>query len=196
MKKISFHDSERALKFFGFNALDSLVEVQGNASGGMLEAFGEIKSLRSLSISKPSCPDLSWLRQFNLRALEIAGGSKLRSLTGLEAQCNMEYFRILATRNFSSLEDVSKCGGIKYFMFDECRSIASLEPIRHLKHLELISFLGDTIVEDGRISVIDDLNVLAHVRFCDRKNYDRKSHMFRFDMNLFYEAGRQYWLID
>ena len=193
LKTFRFHDGQLRLSFSNFSAAGSLITVAGNPSAAHIKGLAEVSNLKNLELSSKNLEDLSWLKNFKLKFLDLSGCNKLSKLDGIDTQKDLDFLMFGDSRRILNLNELSTCTSLKFLMFDECGKLDSLTPLAGLHQLNLVSFLGDTNILDGRISAIDECKNLQQVRFVDRKHYDKKKAAYSFSQDYFHAGWKKYF---
>jgi hypothetical protein len=75
------------------------------------------------------------------------------------------------------IQDISLLGeleNIKNLALTDCGEIWSLQSLSKCRFLENISFVGDTVIEDGMLAPLLDIPQLKKMWFADKKHYSHK----------------------
>ncbi len=185
LTNVAFYDVGRKLKLKDARDAIKLSNVSGNASQELIDELSQAPRLSQLCLTSPQFVNLNWLNGFRLVSLVIQRGTKLVDLSGIETQDSLKFLMLQDCRAIKKIDKIGSCSELRFLMLDECGSIESLSALKSLDNLELLSFIGDSIIEDGKISVLDACKKLRHLRFVDRKAYDKKAEAYSFDQQYF-----------
>jgi Leucine-rich repeat (LRR) protein len=154
----------------------------------------QCEALQHLNISRYPYPDISELScRPRLERLQLSG-RKLRSLFGIEECVRLTTLDLFDCPQLRTLQGVAAATSLKEMEFEQCKSLSSLDPLeemeelvslvlndcgriqslrplRQCRNLERLCFTGSTVIDDGDLSVIEQLSKLQVIRFTDRRSY-------------------------
>jgi len=128
--------------------------------------------LRNLEITSRKLKALTGIERLTkLESLDLYNVPFLNSLDGIGACENIEELNIETCRKINSLDDCSRLKNLRKITFSNCSKIKTLKPLVECKKLEEIYFIEDTIVEDGDLSIFEELPELKKMWFANRRHY-------------------------
>ena len=86
--------------------------------------------------------------------MDLAECSKLENLSGVEKSQQLETVELEGCRKLHDISLLSELENIKYLVLTDCGLIRLLQPLASCRLLENVSFVGDTIIEDGMLAPI------------------------------------------
>jgi hypothetical protein len=138
-----------------------------------LKEIGNARALNELTLNGGKVESLEGLECLkDLRLLCLERLKKLHSLNFLDSNSNLRELVIEKCPLINSYDDLSSLSYLAHLGLDQ-KSVPSLEFLRKLKNLESLYF-GNTLVEDGDLSVLLDMPSLKDVQFKNKKNYSHK----------------------
>lgn len=178
-----------------FGALRELEVVKATWAGA-IEGVLECAGLKHLNLSNWPASDLDSLARLTQLAKLLLTSRKLTSLRGIDVLGALEWLDLDSCPKLTSVEGIQACqsiwhleltsckaihkispigelGSLRELHLDENGEIESLEPLRHCRLLERLSFFGTTRVVDGKLSAVEELPRLKTLRFAPRRHYDR-----------------------
>jgi hypothetical protein len=168
--------------------------VKGNFREELWTEFAHCQAMRTLFIYPTrQIKNLDWLAGTSqITALGFAGCSFLSDIRGLQHVPSLEYLKFESCRKLGRLDALASLAMLKGLQLDECGNIESLTPLKKLASLQLLSFLGDTRILDGKLSVLESFSDKLSVRFINHPSYDRLASQFSFDDNAFAQLYTKY----
>ncbi len=189
LKTLKFNISN--LKLIKSEAAKNLTEAHGNFRLDELIELSKTPNLKTLKISNTKFSDLSWLESFDLDALTIARAVNLSDLEAISSQKNLNFLQLETCRKLNHIDSLAEASNLRCLLIDLCGEIQSLQPLQTLSQLEILSLI-DTNVLDGKISALAGNKSLVHMRFSNKKHYDKLSSDYTFDQQYFAKIYRQY----
>jgi hypothetical protein len=186
----SIADRRRSL-VSGVLPMAKLRYAQGNFREELWTEFAHCQAMRTLDI----CPtrqikNLDWLAGAGqITTLAFGTCPFLSDMRGLQHVPSLKYLKFYCCRKLGKLDALAPLTMLEGLQLDECGNIESLAPLKALTSLQLLSFLCETRILDGKISVLESFSDKLSVRFINHPSYDRLASQFNFDKELF---GRLY----
>lgn len=160
-----------------YTQLRGLRTLEANYFAGEDGIFS-LPGLTRLSLSRYPFEDLSPLSALqNLADLELAESRSLRSLKGLE-DLALKRLVVAYCRGLDDITDLARATSLSELIIESCGDVRSLRPISRLKQVTEVDFWG-TRIEDGDLSMLDELPNLRDARFENRRHYNRKRDQYR-----------------
>ncbi|PIE46533.1 MAG: hypothetical protein CSA42_08050 [Gammaproteobacteria bacterium] len=106
-----------------------------------------------------------------LKILDLFNCPKLSSLHGIE---NLASFHTLELENCKKIDDlntISNHNQIEKIVLNSCGKIKTLSPIESCKNLKELTFIENTVIEDGNLTLFNRLPNLKKMLFANRKHY-------------------------
>jgi hypothetical protein len=161
-----------------------------------IKSLLKCSSLKYLNILNWPDENLKNLTSMSRLSKLLLTSRKLASLDGIGSLVALQWLDLHACRRLTKLENITHCQSIIHLEITSCKSvrdispigslgllrelhldnndkIESLMPIRGCNLLERLSFCGNTIILDGKISAIQGMPKLKTLRFAPRRTYDR-----------------------
>lgn len=174
--------------------------LSGSFSNAML--LLECGKLENIKISGFPFIDLTPLSHLPIAELSIMDSSELVSLRGLRSNDKIEYIQLYKCPKLVDITEIASCSGlvavniesckgiymvpelsglndIQMFNISNCSAIKSLLGLKDCTTLESVGFSGDTCIEDGDLSFLDNVVNLKRIGFKDRKHYNRTLESIR-----------------
>ena len=166
------------------------------------ESLFSCSSLRTLNIEKYPYKDFISLNSLNclerlqitskklefvkgveelteLKILDLFDCPKLSSLQGIG---NLAAFHTLELENCKKIYDlnaISNLNQLNKIVLNSCGKIKTLSPIESCKNLEEVTFIEDTVIEDGDLTVYNALPSLKKMWFANRKHYSHSREQIK-----------------
>jgi hypothetical protein len=159
-------------------------------------ALGQLDSLQSIMTSKyDEANMLPLIDHPNLERLTIKDAPRIESLQGITALRSLSNLGIHLARKLTDITDLADatpslaelrfeyCSGIAslgaianqidlcHLGVNDCRSIGSLSPIRHMSKLSVFHAWGSTRIVDNDLTILLQLPLLRELRLKSRKEY-------------------------
>lgn len=163
------------------------------------ESILERSGVESLHLYGYGCSDLRPLHRLTgLRRLELGPARRLESLNGLQdlrrrldmlgvhhapkladvraltdvtGWAELEFY---SCRKLADLSPLRALASLRRLLLVDCGKLRSLQPLRQCRELRTLLFYGSTHVEDGDLSVLEDLPHLEETSFQNRRHYNRR----------------------
>jgi len=114
-----------------------------------------------------------------LENLEIVYANSLEIKNNCPKLESLKKLTLDTCKNINTLNFISKFPNIEYFSFSNCNEIVSLKPLETCKKLEVI-FIGNTIIEDHNLRILEQIPTLKDVFFEEKKEYNMTMDDFKF----------------
>ena len=195
--QLESHD-ESVIDFSGLQNLETCFLIWRSGA----ETVFNCEKLQCLYLYSYPYPDLAGLDSLeSLTSLEVGPAPRLRSLTSLDnslelrklgvyhapnldeigplaSQTELRHLSFESCRGLRRIDPVANCINIRRLDLVDCGTIESLNPIRTLNRLEVLFFYGDTIISDGDLNVLSELQSLQFLSFANRRHYSAKCEEF------------------
>lgn len=106
-----------------------------------------------------------------LRFLGVYRAPRLHNIDSVVSAASLDELELYGCRGLSDVSAIGNLRSLRRLLLIDCGQIASLGPLRRCPKLETLLFYGSTNVEDGKLSVLDNLR---EVSFQNRRHYDRR----------------------
>tara|TARA_R110001606_G_C15224268_1_gene634390 strand:+ start:62 stop:937 length:876 start_codon:yes stop_codon:yes gene_type:complete len=131
--------------------------------------------LQRLQLTSKKLASLSGIEKLtSLSKLDLADCSKLENLSGVEMCQQLETVELEGCKKIQDISLLGELKNIKNLALTNCGKIWSLQSLSKCRFLENISFVGDTVIEDGTLAPLLDIPQLKKMWFADKKNYSHK----------------------
>lgn len=130
-------------------------------------ALGPARRLRSLDGLE---------RMTALTFLGVYHAPRLRDLNAVSAASHLEEIELDGCRAVADVSAIGELPSLRRVLLINCGKILSLCPLRNCAQLQTVLFYGSTIVQDGDLSMLDDLR---EVSFQNRRHYNRRRESLR-----------------
>lgn len=134
-----------------------------------LHALKDLETLKLTSEKLSSLNGASMLGE--LVTLDLFRCTKLETLEGIQGAAKIVNLELDSCKNINSVEPLSKLRSLRRIAINNCGNIKSLLPLTSCKELKELFFIENTIIEDGDLSVFQNLSKLTTMWFSDRKHY-------------------------
>jgi Leucine-rich repeat (LRR) protein len=170
--------SERMNSTFG--ALGHLLSAHVYGAGDAeIRSFAELHSLQKLTLSSCKASSLpEELAGDRLTALAVRRAPRLDNFSTISRFVNLESLTIVQCSRLAEIDFVASLGRLRSLNISENGKIRSLQPMVSCKDLETLYFYGSTTVEDGDLSVLDQLPHLTRAHFQPRRHYKNTPPQF------------------
>ena len=157
------------LEYFGANSnLETL---------HFLNALSNIKKIFLFTKKLNSFDGITNLHK--LENLEIVYANNLEIKNNCPKLESLKKLTLDTCKNINTLNFISKFPNIEYLSFSNCNEIVSLKPLETCKKLEVI-FIGNTIIEDHNLRILEQIPTLKDVFFEEKKEYNMTMDDFKF----------------
>lgn len=109
----------------------------------------------------------------NLTKLAVYHAPRLRDLNALREVPLLVELELYSCRSVADLSAIGDLRRLTSLLLIDCGRVASLKPLQNCPELQVVLFYGSTNVEDGDLSVLDDVRV-RKVSFQNRRHYNRR----------------------
>jgi hypothetical protein len=187
--------SKDQVEFHAFLALRDvfLADLKGK------ESILERPSVQSLHLYGYPYSDLHPLHRLTgLRCLELGPARRLESLDGLQilrqrldmlgvhhapeladvqaltevpGLTELEFY---SCRRLADLSPLQALASLRRLLLVDCGKLRSLRPLRQCRELRTLLFYGSTKIEDGDLSVLEELPHLEETSFQNRRHYNKR----------------------
>jgi hypothetical protein len=173
-----------------------------------LRGLGSCTKLQSLTLTnyKPSNKDLTMLPKLEMLQELSLFVTNITTLGGIEKYRNLEKLSLFRAVKLETIEALNYDDQLKDLEIENCKyirdyevlknninlgrlkilnsgTIKSLSFVQALTKLTFLSF-QDTVVEDGDISILDDIGYKGFVGFNDKKHYSLRMKHFELQNNV------------
>lgn len=163
----------KAKTIFSCSSL-SLLNIVNYPSGDLTD-IESMKDLQRLQLTSKKLVSLSGVEKLvSLSTLDLAECSKLENLSGVEKCQQLETVELEGCKKIHDISLLGELKNIKNLVLTDCGKIRSLQPLASCRLLENITFVGDTIIEDGMLAPLLDIPQLKKMWFVDKKHYSHK----------------------
>lgn len=173
-----------------FGKIDNLKDVKcltiWKYNAKDLHDLNSITDLKKLTLRGPSkLISLEGLPFAELSFIEITDARKLVDISEIEKCKSLKDLELLCCKNITNLESITEPCELRRLALDSMGVIPSLSFLSRMKSLRELTFLGNTLIGDGSLSVLETLN-LKYALFKNRRCYSHR--MEDFDFNVRYQA--------
>lgn len=152
----------------------SLLNIVNYPSGDLTD-IENMKDLQRLQLTSKKLVSLSGIEKLvSLSTLDLAECSKLENLSGVQRCQQLETVELEGCKKVHDISLLGELKNIKNLVLTDCGKIRSLQPLASCRLLENITFVGDTIIEDGMLAPLLDIPQLKKMWFVDKKHYSHK----------------------
>jgi hypothetical protein len=153
--------------------------------------FGKLVGLQDLRLAGGGLTEIgSFAELSELRRLQLLDLKHLQSLRGIEGVCALQRLRIDGCTRINSIEPVRNLSQLEFLWMVDCGDVESLKPVQNLHKLKSLLFGGRTVIKDGDISVLLELQELSHWGFANLKHYNLRQDDSRLIEKRHSNAGR------
>ena len=140
-----------------------------------LKDIQSMTSLKRLQLTSRKLSTLSGVENLVfLSVLDLAECPKLKKISGIHECQQLEVLEIENCKKVYDITLLGKLENLKNIMLTSCGKVKSLQPLVNCQSLEAVSFVGDTIIEDGDLAPLLEIPKLRDVWFVDRCHYTHK----------------------
>lgn len=134
-------------------------------------------SLRELKLSSTTLKSLIGLDRFsNLKNLDLYRCRNLSSVASLCVVPRLRGLQLAQCKSIADLSPVGALGELRELLIEDCGQIQSVKPIAECRNLESLQIAGDTVVQDGDLSGLQNLQCLRRVLIAHRKHYSHRDY--------------------
>lgn len=131
-----------------------------------------LKRLVELKVTSRKLNSLDGIRHFEkLRTLDLHQCPHLTSLAGIESAGALAKVEIDGCRAIEDISPIARLARLRSLRINGCSRIESLSPLKACQKLEEFGFLGNTVIDDGDLSVLCQLPELTGIWFAPRRHY-------------------------
>lgn len=141
-----------------------------------LSSLRRLRTLRMASGTLRRLDGISELKQ--LTTLDLSYCPKLESLEGIEQCERLECLELTTCKAIVDLEPLHALKNLRSLLIWNCGRINSIQPLAECTELESVQLIGDTVIEDGDLSVLLTLPKLRIVAFARKRHYSHRPEDF------------------
>lgn len=138
-------------------------------------ALSELKELEELTIGNSTVEDLSWLpRLTKLKKLELLNCIKIEDFSYI-GQCSaLNWLAIDGSKLLKNINFIANLRNLEILNISNNGTVESVAPIRNIPTIKAVAFGGNTVIEDGDLSIFESLNNLSMLMFSPKQHYSHK----------------------